>query len=296
VGQYAIMPVKVKINNKVILLSQSLDTMTHPNYRRQGIFEKLAKKVYDEAEVENIHIVYGFPNKFSQPGFINKLSWFNIGLIKLWFKPLNWQKVITQKMKNKYLQKILIIGANLVFDNLFIRTQKPPEIIGLAINQIDYFDERFDKFWIETCNQSNIIVVRNKNYLNWRYEAPDTNHSIFAAEKSGKICGYIVLGDTMEGDISVSHIFDLVAQSEGVMNHLLFKAVENCRQNKVDLILYQLIANNAYHQALKKNGFLSLPFLKGGYFCAHSSSSFIPKEFLSNPENWFVQIGDSDAV
>ena len=296
VGQYAIMPVKVKIDNKVILISQSLDTMTHPDYRRQAIFETLAKKVYEEAERDNISIVYGFPNNFSHPGFINKLSWFNIGIMQLLFKPLNWRKAITLKIKNKYLKIILVIGANLVFNKVFFRTQKPPEIEGLSINQITCFDERFDEFWTEIRNQSHIIGVRNTSYLNWRYKVPYVNHSIFAAEKSGKICGYLVLRDTTERDIKVSHIFDLVAQSDKVMNHLLFKAIENCRQNKVDLLLYHLIANKTYHQTLKKNGFLSLPFLRGEYFCAYSRSLSIPQEFLSNPENWFVQSGDSDAA
>lgn len=296
VGQYAVMPIKVKINNKVILLSQSLDTMTHPNYRRQAIFETLAKKVYEESQRDGIFIIYGFPNKFSHPGFINKLSWFNIGTMQLLFKPLNWRKAIMLKTQNKYLQTILTIGAYLLFNNALFRTQEPPEIEGLSINQITSFDERIDEFWTEACNQSNIILLRNRIFLNWRYKAPDAHYSIFAAERSGKICGYLVLGDSEKGDIKVSHIFDLLAHSEGVMKHLLFKAEEYCQKNDADIILYHLIANKVYNQALRKNGFLSLPFLRGGYFCAYSSTSSISREFLSNPENWFVQLGDSDAV
>jgi hypothetical protein len=296
VGQYAIMPIKVKIDNEVVLFSQSLDTMTHPNYRRQAIFETLAKRVYDEAHRDGISIVYGFPNKFSHPGFINKLSWFDIGMMQLLFKPLNWRKTIMMKTKNPYLQIILTKGANFIFSNAFFRRQNLSEIEGLSINQISFFDERFDEFWTEARNQSNIILVRNKKFLSWRYGGPDASYSIFAAEKSGRICGYLILKDSEYGDMKVSHIVDLFAQSDEIKNHLLFEAEENCRQNNVDLILYYLLANRSYYQALRKNGFFSLPFLKGGNFCAYSSSLKFPLEFLSNSENWLVQMGDSDAV
>ena len=49
VGQYAIIPVVMKIGDETALGSRSIDTMTHPDYRRRRIFETLAKQVYDEA-------------------------------------------------------------------------------------------------------------------------------------------------------------------------------------------------------------------------------------------------------
>ncbi len=296
VGQYAVIPVKLKIGNEIILGLQSVDTMTHPDYRRQKMFETLTKKVYDEAEREGIFIVYGFPNQFSYPGFVKKLNWFDIATMQIMFKSLNWGSAVKLKVKNKFLQRVLAIGANLVFNKVLFRTQKPSEIEGLTIKQVTSFDERFDEFWAKVCSQSQIMVVRNKDYLNWRYSNPDANYSIFVAEKAREICGYLVLEHKVQSSVKVSHIFDLIAQSEEIMHHLLSEAVENCQQNKVDLILYPLVANKTYHRVLKKNGFISLSFIKGGRFCAYSSSPTIPKEFLSNPENWLVQLGDSDAV
>ena len=60
-GQYAITCVKMKVGRKLIAGSQSENTMTHPDYQRQGIFETLARRVYGEAEKrDGIYIVYGF--------------------------------------------------------------------------------------------------------------------------------------------------------------------------------------------------------------------------------------------
>lgn len=299
VGQYAIVPVRVKIGSKVILSSQSLDTMTHPDYRRQGMFETLAKKVYDEARNEGIYLVYGFPNEFSYPGFIKKLNWFCIDTMQVMFKPLNWRNIIKLKVGNEFLQGIAAIGAGLVFNRVFFRTQKPPFVEGLTISQVTFFDERFNEFWIEICNQSPIIMVRNRDYLNWRYSTPNVSYSILVAEKDSKICGYLILRDRkdrIKKNVRLSYIFDIVAQSEEVMHCLVSRAVEHCRQNKVDLILYSFIESKTYHRVLSRNGFISVPFMERGRFCAYSSSPHISREFLTKRENWFVQIGDSDTT
>lgn len=296
VGQYAIVPVRVKIGNKTVLGSQSLDTMTHPSYRRQKMFETLAKKVYDEAKRDGVYLVYGFPNEFSHPGFIKKLSWFNIGIMQPSFKPLNWRNAIKLKIKNKLLGKILAVGASLVFNKTFFRTQKPPFVEGLAINQVTSFDDRINDFGAKVSGQHQIMIVRDKDYLNWRYSTPEANYLIFVAERANEIYGYLVLEHKIQNGVKVSHIFDLIAQSEEVMHCLLSRAAEDCRQNEVDLILYPLIADKTYHRVLKKSGFMSLPFIKGMRFCAYSSSQFISKEFLKNPKNWLIQIGDSDQI
>jgi GNAT superfamily N-acetyltransferase len=297
VGQYAIVPMRVKIGSETVLCSQSVDTMTHPDYRRQKIFETLAKEVYDEAERDGIHIVYGFPARISYPGFVKKLSWFDVAAMQLMFKPLNWRNAIKLKFKNKFLQTVLAIGAGLVLNKVFFRTQKPPSLEGLAINQVTSFDDRINDLWAKISSQYHIMIVRDKDYLNWRYSAPGANYSIFVAEKAGEICGYLVLEHKLQSGTKVSYIFDLVAQSEEIMHYLVSKAINDCQQKQVDLILYSLIANKTYRRVLKRSGFISLPFLKGIHFCAYVSPQCTPlMEPLRNSQNWLAQLGDSDKV
>lgn len=296
VGQYAIAPIVMKIGDEILTGALSLDTMTHPDYRHQGIFETLAKEVYTEAHKDGIHIVYGFPNQFSYLGFLKKLNWFDICTLEKIVKPLNWKNTARLKVKNKFLQRVLAMGAVLVFNKVLFRTQKPPIAEGLAFGEITSFDRRFDEFWAKISTQSLIMVVRNKDYLNWRYRTPDANYSIFVAEKGNEVQGYLVLQYTMQNGVKVSHIFDLLAQSEEIMHCLISRAIEHGVQNNAALILYSLIANETYHRVLKRNGFISLPFNKGAHFCAYSSSPQISKTLLEDPKNWLVQIGDSDAV
>jgi len=72
---YGVFPLVGKFDGNQVLIAQSGDTMTHPKHQGKGLFTKLAKLTYDLAQREGIVFVFGFPNKNSFPGFINKLDW-----------------------------------------------------------------------------------------------------------------------------------------------------------------------------------------------------------------------------
>jgi|694.fasta_scaffold03109_14 hypothetical protein len=63
-------------NGKVIKIYQAVDTLTHPDFRRHGLFKKLANMCYaDIAQSEKAYIILAFPVPVSYDGFVNKLGW-----------------------------------------------------------------------------------------------------------------------------------------------------------------------------------------------------------------------------
>jgi len=296
VGQYGFIFMDIKVGDKVLKALQGADSMTHPNYRRQGINLTLIRHALDETGEAGFNIATAFPVHASTSYAIHiKSGWFHVGTMQLFFKPLNWNNVIKAKVKNKWLQRVLAVGGRLIFDKMLFKTHNPPTVQGLHINRVASFDDRINTLWAETSTRHMIMVVRNERYLNWRYSTARQNYTILVGEKANKILGYLVLRhQIVRSGIVVSHIFDLIAESEEVMHGLVSSAVENCRLNNADLVIYSLMAGKTYRRILKRSGFISVPFIKGLALAAYSSSSSIPKDFLSDPENWLVQIGDSD--
>lgn len=72
---YGVFPCYMDYNGKKILVCQSGNTMTHENHQRKNLFVTLAKITYEYCKDNGIHLVFGFPNKNSYPGFVNKLNW-----------------------------------------------------------------------------------------------------------------------------------------------------------------------------------------------------------------------------
>lgn len=75
VGHYAIMPLPVRHNDKVLNTYLSMTTMVAESHRKYGLFPKLASENYKIAESQNVDFVMGFPNAMSTPGFKKRLGW-----------------------------------------------------------------------------------------------------------------------------------------------------------------------------------------------------------------------------
>ncbi|WP_158797182.1 GNAT family N-acetyltransferase [Pedobacter sp. L105] len=72
---YGVIPCLMSCNKRVTLSAQSADTMTHPDYRKKGLFVKLAEQTFELCRETGIHIIFGFPNQNSLPGFVQQLNW-----------------------------------------------------------------------------------------------------------------------------------------------------------------------------------------------------------------------------
>ena len=298
VGQYPLVLVNMKIGEEIIKGSQNIDLMTHPDYQRQGMFFTLEKKALSEAGKEGINITYGFPNEPAYPGHL-KSGWFDICPLQVMIKPLNWKNTLKLKINNTLLLKIGAIGGRVV-EHAIYQTKKAPIVRDLTITQISSFDDRINKFWIKkVSNQHQIAVIRDKEYLNWRYvDTPDINYTIYLAEERGAICGYIVLRCVKKEDLLFGYIFDITAPMDRmeIVHCLLSRAIEYFEDEKVDLVFCKMIANERYCKIFRKNGFISSRFIKGVGFCAYTSDLKISKTYLKDSKNWFIQLGDSDFI
>lgn len=79
IAYYGVLPVPFVLEGREITAVQSADTMTHPDYRRHGLFPLLATKTYELAKSEGASFVFGWPNQNSYPSFKQKLGWIDLG-------------------------------------------------------------------------------------------------------------------------------------------------------------------------------------------------------------------------
>ena len=113
ISQRTVIPLRMKIGEKITKGSQNVNLMTHPAYRNQGLFSALEELNLKKLEATGIEITYSFPSPLSYPGYM-KFGWIDIyptlSLIKL-FKPKN---VVARYVSNSFLSKIGAIAAKYV--------------------------------------------------------------------------------------------------------------------------------------------------------------------------------------
>ncbi len=74
-AHYAVTPVQLQVGGELVPTGLSGTTMTHPDYRGQRLFPKLADATYRAMAEQGMAAVWGFPNANSHRGFIEHLEW-----------------------------------------------------------------------------------------------------------------------------------------------------------------------------------------------------------------------------
>jgi GNAT superfamily N-acetyltransferase len=298
VGQYAVIPMLMKMNKNIIMGSLGVDAMTHPNYRRQGIFQTLGKTTLSYAENKGIKLMIAKANDYSGPGSISKLNMFPISSLRLFFKPLNWENALRPRIKNKFLLKICVNVGKLSQHTIYRNRSKIPKDVN--ITKISSFDERINEFWNDISNYYLITIVRNREFLNWRYvSVPNRKYTIYIAEVGEKIEGYIVLRYITQQTRKIGTIFDIVVRPSrrDIIHLLISKAYEYFLKENVDLIEYHIFSDKIYRRALRDGGFIRFPqFFAKNIFCVYSKLPSDDTEFLKDKKNWFIQLGNSDFL
>ena len=197
------------------------------------------------------------------------------------------------KTQNSILIKLGVIGGTILQETVY-RVRKMTVPSDLLIRRVPKFDERIDDFWIETSKRYQIMRVRNQVYLNWRYvDIPVIDYIILIAEKEEQIVGYLVFRTLWQESVNVSIIFDILAESQIVAESLIKEVMKYAQQEEADLVYSNMIVDRHIISSLKNNGFMPVRFAGHGFTCDFIAAD-IPKEFVLNPRNWYVQIGDTD--
>jgi hypothetical protein len=270
--------------------------MTHPEYRRQGILTTLAKLKFTEAERNGAYITYDFGGKGQAASvYIKSFGAEIICNTKVFVRPVNWQVVAASKIRNKSLSKIGAIGGS-TLQKVFYRPHKPPELEGLTIHKINSFDERINDFWDRISKNHEIMVVKNQEYLNWRFVTiPDIDYSIYIAEKDGDVCGYIVFRTMLRDTLKLTFIYNVLALSPDIAQCLIARAATESQKESADIIYCSIVADKKLLNSFTKNGFINAPNAGQG-LAIESTHPSIPKDILNNPKNWLLFLGDSDFL
>jgi GNAT superfamily N-acetyltransferase len=68
---------------------RAVDTATHPDFHRQGIFRKLTEAAVEEARADGVHLIFNTPNDRSGAGYL-KMGWAPVGPIRVMVSP-SWR-------------------------------------------------------------------------------------------------------------------------------------------------------------------------------------------------------------
>lgn len=292
-GQYEIIRFRVKYDGKERIGFHSQDTMTHRDFRRQGIFKTLAAETYRQAGEDGGVFVFGFPNQNSHPGFIKKLDFFDVCKVPNVFKPLNVTNTVNRRIKNGFLRPFAILAFKLFFTFNGLRPG-PRTNKDIQVTKVSRFDERVDDLWKRASPDYDILVVRDRDHVNWRYaDIPHRKYDMFIAEVDGRVAGYIVLSLVEKEGFTGGEIVDIFAEiDESVIGSLIGRSVEHFKSKGADAVYSWLPEMKAFKDSFSKLGFIKMT--PDPPMIARTLQDDVPDEVVKDYGKWFVMMGDSD--
>lgn len=90
-----------------VLVAQSGDTMVDPQHRRKKLFVQLALATFDLCKSEGVAAIFGFPNIYSFPSFVKKLSWTHIHNIHAYHKKVKCLPFLRLTQRIRFLNPLV---------------------------------------------------------------------------------------------------------------------------------------------------------------------------------------------
>lgn len=260
VAHYAVSPVRMSVGGEDSLCGLSVTTMTHPDYRGRGLFPILADRLYRRMAQIGYTMVWGFPNKNSREGFMNKLGWRDICEIPM--------LAIDLKDMRYGLES-------------FTGIEEPMD-----------FDERFSDLWNSISGRHAIVVKRDLKYLRWRFGShPENKYNLVCRTDARGLLGYAVWKLYEQREIE---IVDLITADDESVGTSLVKAVLGIGLRlEVESVRMWLPRHNAVRANLENIGFRERP--PWIYFGARLLNSLPRGQDFFSESSWHYSMSDSDV-
>lgn len=263
----------------------SLDTATHPDFTGRGLFTDLAQRAYDRPGAD---LVFGFPNPSSAGIFYNRLGWHELGPFPLLFKPLAGLV--------RALAPARMHAGDAADRAAALFASKRPT----GAEPFDRFGGWADEIWQAMSAGLGTAVVRDCEYLNWRFVDAPADYERFAAPEATEPAAYAVLRTVPWRQGRVSYLMELAARPDGeeAAVSVLAAAISAARAAGSAGIVALATPSNPMGGLLSRQGFRRPPgrFLGSFSFGARLSGSVEAHTELKRLDAWHVTAADFDHV
>jgi GNAT superfamily N-acetyltransferase len=302
VGSSTLMPRKIAILNEEYLAAETGDSFTLPEYRRQGINSKALQLCIDYAILHGMDIIYGPPNQANYELHM-KLGYLPCANISYTLLTKSLSPAI---YAIKSIVKI-IICRNILKNYQYIKYILKRKLRWSKLSQphanyynndflvtiIDKINDKINGFWGKP--RYSFYIIRDSNYLHWRYFNNPDKYIFLAAIKNEEYLGYIVLKMSKDNKTGLICDFITIDDRLDVFSALIKKSEEILKRNGANLVQLECIVDSAYYQTLHELGYYD-----------HGPESYQPiviysktelgKRVLENSGKWHFTYGDSDEV
>ena len=281
IGLRTLMQWRFQAGNRPVSAVRAVDTVTHPDYRRYGVFSALTRKAVEKVRERGIDLIFNTPNATVLPGYL-KLGWQLVSRIRPQIKILNYPRFILAITRNR----VRCTPSTLVPSSGFFR-QEPlsiEEFLGRekAVEQLLQAREQ---------RRGNRLHTHpTLEYLRWRYSKyPFTKYRVISWQNRDEFSGCAIYrpnGRLGMKEIVLSELI-ISEHDSNIASGLIKQMVKSLN---ADYIVAYYPERSFEREVLRNNGFRDLPF-QGINFAVNSLVN-IPGLEPGQLDSWELSLGD----
>jgi ribosomal protein S18 acetylase RimI-like enzyme len=288
----------LKIQDRIYFSSCGGDLAVHPDYRGRGIWRRM---VDDWVEVlQKDPYIIGYSNS-SHPvvvGRAKKNKFTTIpGAVRLYIRIHDVDKFL----QNTQANLVKKLGYRVVRELSKIRyPDKEIQDENLTLSTISQFDARIDDFWESIKDEYDLIVERNRDYLNWRYCDPrGGNYRVRIIEENDAIVGYSVVRiNRYIKENPKGYIIDIVSprDHENIAVSLFNDACKYFDDENVNEVHYWAPKDHFYSNIIGRFGFLDSQTEVLVWFSDDCDKDLLETIKAIDKKRVMFQLGDVDWI
>jgi predicted N-acetyltransferase YhbS len=241
VGMRAFMRWGFKAGGQRLRAVRAVDTATHPDYRRMGIFSRLTSQVVEDVRADGAHFIFNTPNNDVLPGYL-KLGWRQVARIHPMLKVLNYPGFSIGLARRRLAHP----ADRHLAPELFFR-EAPTPVLSL-LQQRPGMERLLQQDVQSRGTSRSIHTQRSWDYLHWRYgQHPTIPYYAVFVQDNGYLQGCVIFRtNTRYGmkEVVLSEML-LAEPREDLCNALLRRLRDSLRADY--LITY--FAPKSFHRA-----------------------------------------------
>ncbi len=274
-----------------ILAFKPVDSVTHPEMRRRGVFSQLTTAACKLAHEQQAEFIFNTPNNNSLPGYL-KLGWQEVGTLPVMMKLLkpfsfSWN-LIQSRLWNKDITDRHKYAAHAVdsldkAESLFQSEQDLKSLGDILLKN-------------SRSVTSTISTVKDIDFIRWRYTRhPQHVYYVNKHYSSGMLDGVAFYRINNRYNSIELMIDDIITISDrpDVVRSLLVNII---KQVPCDYIVAHTAKQSVIHSVMKQLNFRTVPRKGPRLVSKPVLADKMKKETLMELSNWNLCLGDVEGL
>jgi GNAT superfamily N-acetyltransferase len=277
VGFRAFMRWRFVVGGRAVDAVRAVDTATHPEMQRRGIFSRLTQQALDDLRRE-VDLVFNTPNKRSGPGYL-KLGWRPVGRASISVRVRRPVRVLR--------------GLRLARVDASPSAGPPPAVdADSAPTALEDGDEVESLLRTVRTPHDRLATDRGASFLQWRYgAAPLLGYHAVTERRDGRLKGVALFRVRPRGPLWQSSVADVIV-SEGDVRTARALLRRIAVAAPVDYLAFRMPKSSAPARAALRLGFLPIP---GGLTLVVNPLTEGLRPDPANPRSWALSLGDLEV-